>query len=533
MLKKGAHIVLECLREQGVDRVFGYPGNAILSIYDALYDYKDSVRHVLMTHEQHAAHAADGYARATGKTGVVLSTSGPGATNLLTGLSSSYMDSTPVVAITSNVTKNCIGKDSFQEVDIFGISMPVTKHNFMVKDVHSLADTIRSAFAIASSGRPGPVLVDILSDVADNECEYTPVVPLKPIRPLSADDIDFAAAASLINESSRPMIFAGGGIIASGAGQELRELAEKICAPVALSLMGIGCFSRNSEKYAGMLGMYGTGTAAACTQDCDLLIAIGTRFSDRSVPLPESFATDAKILHIDIDPAEINKNVPSSISLIGDAGRVLTELLPLIADKQENPLLRHLQKKAVPFWESTGGMRPSRLLETLGRVAGPNQIYTTEVGQNQIWAARNLPVSGPRKFITSGGLGSMGFGLGAAIGACIGTGKPVINIAGDASFYMNLAELSTAVTYRLPIVEVILNNRSLGLVRQIQKTACNGRYSEVDFDRPTDFCALAKAFGAKEWKIEKEADAEAVFLEALALGGPCVIECTIDPDEPV
>lgn len=534
MLYTGAQIVMECLLEQGVDRVFGYPGNAALKIYDALYEYRDSIHHVLMTHEQHAAHAADGYARATGRTGVALSTSGPGATNLLTGLSASHMDSTPVVAITCNVNRPSIGKDSFQEVDIYGVSMPVTKHNYMVKDVHALADTLRSAFRIASSGRPGPVLVDILSDVAEAECEFSPRPPARPAPVLHADSVDLLAASSLIDEAVRPMFIAGGGIISAGAEAELLALAEKLHAPVALTLMGIGAFPATHPLYAGMLGMFGTPAAAECLAESDLVIAVGTRLSDRSIPSRDCIGPDARLLHIDIDAAEINKNLPADISLIGDAQELLSRLLQSVSEKKENVLCSHIEPPLLPM-PASPGLHPAQILSRLGKMAGPGQIYTTEVGEHQIWAASFLPIGGPRKFLTPGGLGAMGFGLGAAIGAAFGTGERIINIAGDGSFYMNLAELSTAMAYHLPILEIVFNNKTLGMVRQMQKTACGGRLSAVDLNRPTDFLALSRAFGAKAYRIAAREDIAGVLQSALAASrqGPCVVECVIDPEEAV
>ncbi|MBQ9941646.1 MAG: biosynthetic-type acetolactate synthase large subunit [Christensenellaceae bacterium] len=534
MIKTGSQIVMECLLEQGVDVVFGYPGGAALAIYDALFEYSSSIRHILTTHEQHAAHAADGYARATGKVGVALSTSGPGATNLLTGIAAAYMDSVPVVAITCNVGKNDIGKDSFQEVDIFSISMPVTKHNFLVRDIRDLAPTLRKAFAIAASGRPGPVLVDILCDVTTDSCHFQPQTVKKTAPSIASDDLDFSGALALINESTCPMIYAGGGIVASGAEQALLAFSEKIKAPVALTLMGIGCFPPTHPHYAGMLGLFGSQQSAKSTDECDLLIAIGTRFSDRTVPCPETFAPGAKILHIDVDPAEINKNVRCHMSLLGDARLLLEQLTAHVSAKAENPLLANISPaKAIPAPAEGDTLRPDSLLALLGSLAGEDQLYTTEVGENQLWAARWLPVVGSRRFITSGGLGAMGFGLGAAIGAAVATGSRVINIAGDASFYMNMAELSTLAAYDLPIIQVVLNNRSLGLVRQMQTDRYDGRLSAVDFDRPTDLTALAAAFGIGCDRIQTVGQAEAAIQKALAAKGPFLLECMIDPAEPV
>ncbi len=527
MMLKGSEIVLECLLEHDVHTVFGYPGSAILDIYEALHTYAPRIRHILTTHEQHAAHAADGFARASGGVGVVFATSGPGATNLLTGLSSAYIDSVPVVAITCNVQKSLIGKDSFQEVDIYGVSMPITKHNFLVKDVAMLADTIRHAFYIATSDRPGPVLIDIPSDVIAATCAYEKKTPPKPRKRLHANDADYAAAAALIAQSRRPFILAGGGVAASKAKDALSLFSQKIDAPIAETLMGVGC-AESTERFAGLAGIYGEKQTNTLFKECDLLIGIGTRFSDRTVPDPNHFVSGAQIIHIDIDPAEINKNVQAQLSLIGDARVILTRLTEIVRAKTGNPLFSLLPAREEPA--ATGpASTPRILLETLSRLAGKEQIYTTEVGQHQLWAAKYLGIHSPEKFITSGGLGAMGFGLGAALGVAAATGKRIVNIAGDGSFYMNMAELSTAVYYKLPVVEILFNNTTLGLVHQIQGDVY-GRSSEVGIDRGTDFAALAAAMGAASFAIKDPSEIEPVLQKALSCGKAVLVDCKIPPE---
>lgn len=527
MLLRGAQIVIECLLEQGVSDVFGYPGGAVLGIYEALHEYAGRIRHTLMAHEQHAAHAADGYARASGKVGVCLATSGPGATNLLTGLSAAYMDSIPVVAITGNVAKAQIGTDSFQEIDIYGVSMPVTKHNFIVGDIRDLADTIRQAFFIAASGRPGPVLVDIPQDVAAAKAEFSPKAPKAPVRPLLADALDFAGAAFLMEESQRPLLLLGGGAARSGAEAAAGALAQKLGAPIIQTLMATGCCD-DCPQFAGMAGGYGAPAANALLEECDLLIAIGTRFSDRTIPRPKALARRAKILHIDIDPAEINKNLNADLALIGDAREILEQLLPLCSAKAAG---LEIPSKAEAPGQSSQRLTPEFLLKTLSALAGSEQIYTTEVGQHQIWAARHLNISAHQRFITSGGLGAMGFGLGAAIGAARASGRRIVNISGDGSFLMNMAELSTAAYYNLPIIEVVLDNRSLGMVRQLQKNA-HLHFSQVDFDRKVDYPALAQAFGIPGYVVKTRQEAEQAFAQALSSGGPALIACQVAKNQP-
>ena len=521
MKKTGAQIVIECLKEQGVCDVFGYPGGAILGIYEALYACPE-IRHTLCTHEQHAAHAADGYARASGKVGVCFATSGPGATNLLTGLSAAYMDSSPIVAITNNVARAQIGTDSFQEIDIYGVSMPVTKHNYIIKDISELADTLRDAFFIAASGRPGPVLVDIPQDITAAQGEYQPQARKAPVRKTLADELDYAGAAFLLEESVRPLLLIGGGVPRSGAEDAALALAEKIRAPIVQTLMATGC-TEHSPRFSGMLGAYGSEAANALLAQCDLLIAVGTRFSERTISSPKALARHAKILHIDIDPAEINKNISADLALVGDAREVLERLCALAAKKAPGLIF---EKEEPADKVAQTALTPEFLLRALSRLAGREQIYTTEVGQHQLWAAKFLGVQGHQRFLTSGGLGAMGFGLGAAIGAARATGQRIINIAGDGSFFMNMAELSTAAYYHLPIIEVILDNQALGLVRQLQKNA-GLHFSQVDFSRKVDYALLARSFGIPGYTVKTRAEAENAFGEALAKGGPAVIDCRI------
>lgn len=530
----GADILVECLLEQGVDTIFGFPGGAVLNIYDSLYKYRDRIRHYLTSHEQGAAHAADGYARATGKVGVCLATSGPGATNLVTGIATAYMDSVPVVAITGNVALNLLGKDSFQEVDITGITMPITKHNFIVKDVNDLAGIVRRAFYIAQEGRPGPVLIDIPKDVTAQKADYTPMP--KPEIPRRTEGITEKAlehAVELIMSSSKPLIYAGGGVVSSGATEELIEFAEKINAPVTLSLMGMGGFPATHPYYTGMIGMHGTKTSNIAATQCDLLIAIGARFSDRVVSKAERFAPNARILHIDIDEAEINKNIRSSRHIIGDVREVLRALNGRIEKVERNEWMSFIadMKERYPLKYRDDILTPQYIIEKIYEITGGDAIIATEVGQHQIWTAQHYKFTRPRTFISSGGLGTMGYGLGAAIGAQIGVpGKKVINIAGDGSFRMNMNELATAVEYRLPIIEVIMNNHALGMVRQWQNLFYDGRYSQSTLDRGTDFVKLAEAFGAVGYNLTRKEDVEETISKALDQDRPVVINCEIDRD---
>lgn len=531
----GAEILIKCLIEQGVDTVFGYPGGSVLNIYDELYKYSDKVNHVLTSHEQGAAHAADGYARASGKTGVVLATSGPGATNLVTGIATAYMDSIPLVAITGNVNSPLLGKDSFQEVDIAGITMPVTKHSSIVRSIDSLADTIRQAFYIAKSGRPGPVLIDIPKDITAELCEYEEQTPQQyafDVEKINQESVE--CAAQIINKAKKPFIYAGGGVIASDAAKELVAFAETIGAPIASSLMGLGTVDCAHPLYTGMIGMHGTRVSALCITNCDLLIAIGTRFSDRVATKPESFAKNAKIIHIDIDAAEINKNVRVTQSILGDVKAVLAQLMPKLerADTaqwtSELALWKELYKIDQP---KKGEVMPQKILEEASRLTNGKAIFTTEVGQHQMWAAQYVKTNGPRTFLSSGGLGTMGFGFGAAIGAQ--TARPdmrVINVAGDGSFHMNLNEFATAVTYNLPVIILLMNNNVLGMVRQWQKLFYQKRYMSTTLDRKTNYVALAEAFGAKGFTIETEADIEPILKQAIECDGPCIINCIINED---
>ncbi len=531
----GAKIIMECLKEQGVDTVFGFPGGTILPIYDALYDCGE-IHHVLTCHEQHAAHAADGYARATGKPGVVFATSGPGATNLVTGIATAYMDSVPLVAITANVEMKNLGKDSFQEIDITGVTSPITKHNMIVKETAHLADTLREAFYIAQSGRPGPVLVDIPKDITVGTCEFYPAspIPVSHQNAFHADDI--LQAAQAINQSTRPFIFAGGGIIAADAEKELFAFAKKINAPVANSLMGLGSYPQSDPGYTGMLGMHGTKASAQCVLNCDLLIAIGTRFSDRVTSDRSKFAAQAKILHIDVDPAEINKNIISDYEITGNAKDVLTQLTPRVHEKQGCEWMEQVAgwKQHFPVDKAPRNAKyPKEILQTMQQYAPKDVLFTTEVGQHQMWAAQFLKIEHPRTFITSGGLGTMGFGMGAAIGAAVATGRRVVNIAGDGSFHMNLQEICTAVKYNIPITVLILNNHVLGMVRQWQTLFYQKRYCQTTLHNPTDYVMLAQAFGAHGYSIASEKELPTVMAQAFTHTGPVIISCEIHQDENV
>jgi acetolactate synthase-1/2/3 large subunit len=532
----GAEIVVKCLQEQGVDTVFGYPGGTILNVYDALYKYSKEIRHILTSHEQGAAHAADGYARATGRVGVCLATSGPGATNLVTGIATAYMDSVPLVAITCNVILPLLGKDSFQEIDIAGVTMPITKHNFIVKDVESLAATIRKAFTIVKSGRPGPVLVDITKDVTAALCEYKKVTPVTPKAKANYTQSDLDAALALINEAKKPFIYVGGGAIISGAAAEVREFAGKIDAPVCDTLMGKGAFDGGSELYTGMIGMHGTKASNLGVSDCDLLIALGARFSDRVVGNVQMFAAKAKVLHIDIDAAEINKNVVSDAAIVGDLKDVLDKLNTALAPQSHPDWIAHIKdlKEKHPLNYNPVGLSCPFIIEEICRLTGGEAIITTDVGQHQMWAAQYYRYTQPRTFITSGGLGTMGYGLGACIGAKSGRpDKVCVNIGGDGCFRMNMNELATASRYNIPIIQVVINNHVLGMVRQWQTLFYEKRYSQTVLNDKVDFCMVAKGLGCEAYKVtEKEGFAPA-FEKALACKGPVVIECVIPEDDKV
>ena len=534
MQMTGSQILIECLKEQGVDTVFGYPGGAILNVYDELYRHRGEIRHVLTSHEQGASHAADGYARATGRVGVCLATSGPGATNLVTGIATAYMDSVPLVAITCNVGVSLLGKDSFQEVDIAGITMPITKHNFIVKDVHRLADTLRRAFAIAKSGRPGPVLVDIPKDVtaATAAFENRPLTPLpKKKEKISQESLE--KAARMIRASKRPYIFVGGGAVISGAAEELATFAGLVDAPVCDSLMGKGAFDGEDPAYSGMLGMHGTKASNFGVSRCDLLIAIGTRFSDRVIGNPKAFARDAKILHIDIDPAEINKNIVVNADVIGDVREVLMALNRLLELCEHTDWKREVEeaKERFPLTYDRSELSGPYLVEKICEKTKGDAIIVTEVGQHQMWAAQYYRFHRPRQFLTSGGLGTMGYGLGAAIGAQIGCpDKQVINIAGDGCFRMNMNEIATAVREHLPLIEVIVDNRVLGMVRQWQDLFYGKRYSQTILSDNIDYVKLAEAMGATAYAASTKEEFDAALDAALAAKGPVLIDAHIDPD---
>lgn len=532
----GAEIVIECLKEQGVDTVFGYPGGTILNIYDALYKHSDEIRHVLTSHEQGASHAADGYARATGKVGVCMATSGPGATNLVTGIATAYMDSVPMVAITANVNLPLLGKDTFQEVDIAGVTMPITKHGYIVKDVTILADTIRRAFQIAKSGRPGPVLVDITKDVTANTCEYTPVTPKEPDVVKRYTESDLEKAVSLIEKAERPFIYLGGGAIISEAAEEVAEFAEKIDAPVCDTLMGKGAFDGHSPRYTGMIGMHGTKTSNFGVSECDLLIALGARFSDRVIGNPKTFAKNAKVLHIDIDAAEIGKNIPAYASVTGDLKCVLRELNTRLAKQEHTEWMAHIQelKEKYPLKYNTEQLSCPFVIEEIDRVTKGEAVISTDVGQHQMWAAQYYKYTKPRTFLSSGGLGTMGYGLGACIGAKVGQpDKICINIAGDGCFRMNMNELATASRYNIPIIQVVINNHVLGMVRQWQTLFYDHRYSQTVLNDKVDFCKVSEGLGCTAVRVTKKEEFAPALEKAIALQSPVVIECVIPEDDKV
>ena len=536
MVLTGAQIVMECLLEQGVDTVFGYPGGAVLNIYDALYEYRDKITHIRTAHEQGASHAADGYARSTGKTGVCIATSGPGATNLVTGIATAYMDSVPMVAITGNVNLNLLGLDSFQEVDITGITMPITKHNYIVKDVRDLAQTLREAFQIAGSGRKGPVLVDIPKDITGQKCEYERRDPLPPLPHDFPVEERFSSALELIARAERPFLYCGGGVLSSEAEEELARFAKLLDAPVACSLMCQGGFDQADPRYMGMLGMHGTNTAALAIKSCDLFVAVGTRFSDRVLCNAGLFARHCPIIQIEIDTAEFNKNIEVQLKVKGDAKEILEKLNSLLPQQSHPQWMEQIAawQREFPLVQkprTPGAVTPQQVIETLDRLTADDTIICTEVGQNQMWAAQFYTYRKPRTFVSSGGLGTMGFGLGAAIGAKLANPeKTVVNIAGDGSFHMNLTELATAAAYNVPVIELILNNEVLGMVRQWQKLFYGNRFSQTDVDTKTNFPALAEAFGLKAYTISTADEVESVLRDALAQTGPVLIDCHIDRD---
>lgn len=537
MQLSGSEIVIECLKEQGVDTVFGYPGGTILNVYDALFKHQDEIRHILTSHEQGAAHAADGYARATGKVGVCMATSGPGATNLVTGIATAHMDSIPVVAITANVGVPLLGRDSFQEIDIAGVVMPITKHSFIVKDISKLAETIRRAFTIAQSGRPGPVLVDITKDVTAATYEFEPKTPepiVKDNSTILKEDID--TAVEMIKKAEKPVIFVGGGCVISGADKEIAELAEKIDAPVTDSLMGKGAFAGENEKYMGMLGMHGTKAANLSVTECDLLITIGARFSDRVTGNASKFAKNAKILQIDIDPAEINKNVIVDARIIGDVKEVLNVLNKEIEPKKHDEWMQKVRglKENYPLKYPQKRLTGPYAIEELYRVTNGDAIVVTDVGQHQMWAAQFYKFKQPRTLLTSGGLGTMGYGLGAAIGAKVACpDKVVVNVAGDGCFRMNMNELATAVRSNVPVIQLVLNNHVLGMVRQWQTLFYDHRYSNTILDDPVDFVKLAEAMGAVGIRVTKREEIGPALEKAISLNRPVVIDCVIESDDKV
>ena len=532
----GAQIVVECLKEQGVDTVFGYPGGTILNVYDALYQHSEEITHILTSHEQGAAHAADGYARATGKVGVCLATSGPGATNLVTGIATAYMDSVPMVAITCNVNLPLLGKDSFQEVDIAGITMPITKHNYIVKDVNILADTLRKAFAIAGSGRPGPVLVDITKDVTANTCEYEKMTPEKAHTQGSYTEEELAEAVCLLENAKKPFIYVGGGAVISEAYEEVRPFAGLVDAPVCDTLMGKGVIDGHGERYTGMIGMHGTKTSNFGVSECDLLIALGARFSDRVVGNPKKFAEHAKVLHIDVDAAEINKNIKTDVSLVGDLKEVLTKLNGKLSKQEHGEWMAHIAelKKKYPLNYDESVLSCPYIMEEIDRVTGGNAIITTDVGQHQMWAAQYYKYSSPRTLLTSGGLGTMGYGLGACIGAKMGRpDKICINIAGDGCFRMNMNELATASRYNIPIIQVVINNHVLGMVRQWQTLFYGKRYSQTVLDDGVDFCKVAEGLGCEAILVMKKEEVAPAVEKAIALKKPVLLNCVIPEDDKV
>ncbi len=533
----GAQILIECLKEQGVDTVFGYPGGAILNVYDELYKHKEEIRHILTSHEQGASHAADGYARSTGKVGVCLATSGPGATNLVTGIATAYMDSIPLVAVTCNVNVPLLGKDSFQEIDIAGITTPITKHNFIVKDVADLAKILRRAFHIARKGRPGPVLVDIPKDVTANKTEYVkePLqMPQRVTDRLRQEDLD--KAVQMIQNAKRPYIFAGGGVILSEASNELREFVQKVQAPVCDSLMGKGAFDGTDPKYTGMLGMHGTKTSNYGVSECDLLLAVGVRFSDRVTGNAEKFAKQADIIQFDVDPAEINKNILVTSSVIGDLKESLSRINAQLDQQNHDEWLAHIQelKETYPMTYHPDELSGPYMIEKIYEKTKGEAIIVTEVGQHQMWAAQFYKYAKPRHLLTSGGLGTMGYGLGAAIGAQVANpDQIVINIAGDGCFRMNMNEIATAVRQKLPLIQVVFNNHVLGMVRQWQDLFYEERYSATVLRDQVDFVRLAEAMGASGMRVTTRAEFDAAFEQALAADGPFVLDCIIDSDDKV
>ena len=537
MILNGSQIVIECLKEQGVDTVFGYPGGTILNIYDELYKNSDDINHILVSHEQGAAHAADGYARSTGKVGVCMATSGPGATNLVTGIATAYMDSVPVVAITANVAKSGLGKDSFQEIDIVGATMPITKHNFIVKEIEDLAPTLRKAFKIAKSGRPGPVLVDITKDVTANKIDFTSKEP-EEIKRYTQDitEDDLNTVAEMIKASEKPFILVGGGSVISEADNEVRQFAELVDAPVCDSLMGKGAFDGDNERYTGMIGMHGTKASNFGVTECDLLLVLGARFSDRVIGNAKAFADNANVVHIDVDPSEINKNIKADASIIGDIKEVLLRLNKKF-DKQNHPQwMKHIKelKEKYPLYLDKSKLTGPAVIDSLYNITKGEAIVTTDVGQHQMWAAQFYKYHRSRQLITSGGLGTMGYGVGACIGAKMGNkDKVCVNIAGDGCFRMNMNEIATATRYNIPIIQIVINNHVLGMVRQWQTLFYGKRYSNTVLNDSVDFVKIAEGMGAKAYRVTTVEEFEAALKDAIAMDIPCVIDAQIDEDDKV
>lgn len=535
MVLTGSEIVVECLKEQGVDTVFGYPGGTILNIYDALYNHSE-IKHILTSHEQGASHAADGYARSTGKVGVCMATSGPGATNLVTGIATAYMDSIPLIAITANVVLPWLGKDTFQEVDIAGVTMPITKHGYIVKDVKDLAPTIRKAFKIAKSGRPGPVLVDITKDVTAAKCEYVKIDSEPIERPNKFSDEDLQKVVKYIQASKKPFIYAGGGVITSDACKELKTFAELVDAPVCDTLMGKGAYDAYNERYTGMIGMHGTKASNLGVSDCDLLIALGARFSDRVVGNVKSFASMAKVVHFDIDAAEIDKNVKTKASVVGDLKASLSRINQMLEKQDHSEWMNHVKelKEKYPLSYNHDKLTCPYIIEEIDRLTDEDAIITTDVGQHQMWTSQYYKFTKPRTFLTSGGLGTMGYGLGACIGAKVGNpDKMCVNIAGDGCFRMNMNELATASRFNIPIIQVVINNHVLGMVRQWQTLFYEGRYSQTILNDNVDFCVCAKGLGCDAYKVLSKDEFEKAFSLAVKNQRPALIECVIDEDDKV
>ncbi|MDD4125171.1 MAG: biosynthetic-type acetolactate synthase large subunit [Eubacteriales bacterium] len=537
MILTGARIIVEVLIEQGCDTVFGYPGGFVLNIYDELYKNRNRINHIITAHEQGAAHAADGYARASGNVGVVMATSGPGVTNLVTGIATAYLDSTPLVAITGNVPLNMLGKDSFQEVDSTGITMPITKHNYIVKDVRDLADIIREAFQIAKSGRPGPVLIDVPKDVQLAECEYTAGKIIEKRKTVEPDATLLELAAKYISEAERPYIYSGGGVVISDTGEEIANLAELIDAPIGFSMMGLSAVPGNNPRNLGMTGMHGRYASTKANSEADLIIAVGVRFSDRATGNKTRYTKNAKIIHIDIDPAEIDKNISAYIGITGDIKLTLKHLISMLVPAKHSEWQKEVKaylEEERSYYPKENRLTPKTLIERINSFCDDDTVIATDVGQHQMWAAQYCAFNKPRRFLTSGGLGTMGFGMGAAIGGCIAAGKKkAVLLTGDGSFGMNLTEMATAVKNRLPLIVVIFNNGVLGMVRQWQTLFYDRRYSETTLERSTDFVKLAEAFGAEGYRAENIGELDGILEKAFAADTPVIIDCVIDKDENV